>query len=58
MKEENEITDLAECTNHAYNDLWLTRRIQHLWLTVAVIACDAPDIKMFVFTMVRAGSTE
>lgn len=38
MKEkENEITDLADCTNHAYHVLWLARRIQHLWITVAVI---------------------
>lgn len=48
MKEENEITDLAECTNHAYNVLWLARRIQHLWLTVAVIARDAPDFRALV----------
>lgn len=38
MKEkENEITDLADCTNHAYHVLWLARRIQHLWITVAII---------------------
>lgn len=38
MKEkENEITDLADCTNHAYRVLWLARRIQHLWITVAII---------------------
>lgn len=38
MKEkENEITDLADCTNHAYHVLWLARRIQHLWISVAVI---------------------
>lgn len=38
MKEkENEITDLADCTNHAYHVLWLARRIQHLWITAAII---------------------
>lgn len=38
MKEkENEITDQADCTNHAYHVLWLARRIQHLWITIAVI---------------------
>lgn len=38
MKEkENEITDLADCTNHAYHVLWLARRIQHLWIIAAII---------------------
>lgn len=38
MKEkENEITGLADGTNHAYDVLWLARRIQHLWITVAII---------------------
>ena len=42
MKEkENEIIDLADCTNHAYHVLWLARRIQHLWITVAIIVREA-----------------
>lgn len=49
MKEkENEITDLADCTNHAYHVLWLARRIQHLWITAAIIVreCTARGIEV------------
>lgn len=45
MKEkENEITDLADCTNHAYHVLWLARRIQHLWITVAIIVHERTEM--------------
>lgn len=38
MKEKgNEITGLGDCTNHAYDVLWLAKGIQHLWITVAII---------------------
>lgn len=47
MKEkENEITDLADCTNHAYHVLWLARRIQHLWITVAVIVHECTGMEV------------
>lgn len=47
MKEkENEITDLADCTNHAYHVLWLARRIQHLWITVAVIVHERTGMEV------------
>lgn len=47
MKEkENEITDLADCTNHAYHVLWLARRIQHLWITVAVIVHECKGMEV------------
>lgn len=51
MKEkENEITDLADCTNHAYHVLWLARRIQHLWITAAIIVreCTARGVEVEV----------
>lgn len=51
MKEkENEITDLADCTNHAYHVLWLARRIQHLWITAAIIVreCNARGVEVEV----------
>lgn len=47
MKEkENEITDLADCTNHAYHVLWLARRIQHLWITAAIIVRECTGSRM------------
>lgn len=47
MKEkENEITDLADCTNHAYHVLWLARRIQHLWITVAIIVHERTGMEV------------
>lgn len=49
MKEkENEITDLADCTNHAYHVLWLARRIQHLWITAAIIVRECSRRKLEV----------
>lgn len=47
MKEkENEITDLADCTNHAYHVLWLARRIQHLWIIVAIIVHERTGMEV------------
>ena len=45
MKEkENEITDLVDCTNHAYDVLRLDRKIQHLWITIAIIVHECTRI--------------
>lgn len=58
MKEkENEITDLADCTNHAYHVLWLARRIQHLWITAAIIVreCTGRGVEVGVEELQACG---
>lgn len=43
-RKENEIKELTDSTKHAYDVLWLGRRVQHLWFTGVRAALQSPAL--------------
>ncbi len=43
-KKENEIKELTDSTKHAYDVLWLAKRVQHLWFTGVRAVLQSPAL--------------